>query len=200
MKQLLFLFFVFTAAPFVVAQDLLEKMAADACACLERKNFAELPEEKLVMEAGLCILEFYGEHQQDVNEYFGIDEFNGETGRMIGQRLGLKMVNVCPDLVIRLGESQSPKGRSENNSTYSIEGKVTKIEEGDFISYHIKDDGGKSYKVLWYKNFSGSDEWVGDPKKLVGKRARITVRDIECYIPKAKGYFSIKEIQEIKLI
>ncbi len=173
-------------------------MARAACSCLESKNLSD-DYEKLKIEAGMCILTYYQQHSDAVNEYFGIDEFNGDTGRKIGEKLGVKMVTICPDLVVKLGQSKIAADEGEEGpSTYTINGKVVKMEGQDLITYHVKADDGKTYKVLWYRNFPGSEELVEDPKSIVGKKVNVTVEDVECYIPKAKGYYSVKEIRKIK--
>src|SRR5690606_3010897 len=104
------------------------------------------------------------------------------------------------DLVIKLGQSKMADDEDEDDvpSTYTISGKITKVEGADLITYHIKSDDGKTYKVVWYRNFEGSEELVDDPKSIVGKKVTITVEDVECYIPKAKGYYSVKEIRRLK--
>lgn len=198
MKFIPLIALVFSATQ-LCGQDLLDDMARAACSCLESKNMSD-NYEKLKFEAGMCILAYYQEHTDEVNEYFGITEFNGVTGRIVGEKLGVKMVTVCPDLVIKLGQSKISDDEDEDDraSTYTISGKVAKAEGADLITYHIKADDGKTYKVVWYRNFEGSEDLVDDPKSIVGKKVTVTVEDVECYIPKAKGYYSVREIRKLK--
>lgn len=197
MKFIPFLALIMSASP-SFGQDLLDDMAHAACSCLESKNLSD-NYEKLKFEAGMCILSYYQEHSNEVNEYFGITEFNAETGRVIGEKLGVKMVVVCPELVMKLGQSKIDNEADDDGlSTYTISGKVTKVEGADLITYHIKSDDGKTYKVVWYRNFEGSEILVDDPKVIVGKNVAVTVEDVECYVPRAKGYYSVKEIRKLK--
>lgn len=191
------LFALVLSASQLFGQDLLDEMANTTCSCLESKNLSD-NYEKLKFEAGMCILSYYQEHSGAVNEYFGITEFNAETGRVIGEKLGARMVTICPELVMKLGQSKiDAEVDDEGPLTYTISGKVTKVEGTDLITYHIKADDGKTYKVVWYRNFEGSETLVDDPKVILNKNVTVTVEDVECYIPKAKGYYSVREIRKL---
>jgi hypothetical protein len=195
-KWLAFAALIFVC-PVASSQDLGDVMADEVCECMNRKDLSAIENSKLTIEVGLCIVEAYGKHPE-ANAYFGIENFDEEGGRIMGQKLAVKLVNICPQLITRLAELKNNIG--EGSGTYELTGKIEKMEEGDFVSYHVRDKGGKVYKVLWYQNFTGSSEFIQEPKKLVGKKVTVTVKDVECYIPKAKGYYSIKEIQQIKLL
>lgn len=178
------------------SQDILDVMAREACDCLSKKDFGEIPDkDKITAEVGLCILESYTRHTEDVSKVLSIDELDEEAGRKLGQQIGLKMTKICPDIVIKMGVA----GKSSANKDITLEGKISSIEDGDFIFYNLKDKDGKVHRLLWYQHFKGSDEFTDEPKKLVGKKVSVKVKEVECYIPKAKGYYTLKEIVEITL-
>lgn len=153
--------------------------------------------EKIIAEATKCMLEAYAAHEEEVSAQLGITEFNGETGRILGQKIGLKMATYCPDYLMKMGTAA--QGNPAQEPTYQLVGKILSVEQGEFISYKLKDNEGKVHKLLWYQHFIGSDEFTDEPKKLVGKEVTVSVKDVECYVPKAKGYFSIKEIVALTL-
>lgn len=185
------------------SQDILDTMAKEVCSCLEKKDFSKINDrQKMVTDAGLCMIESYMLHEQEAGKELGVKEFNEETGRLLGQKIGLRMANICPDVVIKMGtvaNKEMNENTGEAEEELVLEGKISSIEEGDFIFYNLKEKSGKSHRLLWFQNFKGSDEFVKDPKKLVGKNVTLKVKEVECYIPKAKGYYSLKEIVEITL-
>lgn len=191
----------FATIPFISgAQDVVDTMAQEVCKCLEEKKLLTINDiQQLTTEAGVCIVESYSEHQEEVSAQLGISEFNDETGRTLGQKIGLKMMKYCPDYLMKMGMVAKENTAKTTPATYVLNGKIDAIEQGEFISYKLKDQDGKIHKLLWYQHFKGSDDYIESPKKLVGKKVNVTVKDVECYIPKAKGYYSIKEIVELNM-
>lgn len=151
--------------------------------------------EDFKQQAGLCIINSYLEHQEEAAKEFAIAELNQETGKIIGERIGVTMLNHCPEMLLRMGKSVNKELVAK--SEFSLKGKIDSIEQGDFITFKLKDSEGKVHKLLWYQHFIGSDGFTSDPKKLVGKKVLVKVKEVECYAPKAKAYFKLKEIVEL---
>src|SRR5690606_4308619 len=198
MKKLILLIALIISFVTTNAQDVIDTMAQEVCNCMTDRNVLDInDQQKLITAVGICIAESYTTHQQQVSTELGIDELNDETGHALGNKVGVRMMKYCPDYLMKMGQvaSQNTSGKS----TYVLNGKVDSMEKGDFITYKLKDSEGKIHKLLWYQHFKGSDDLIDDPKKLVGKNVSVTLKDVECYIPKAQAYYSIKEIVELKM-
>lgn len=181
------------------AQDLIDILAKETCECLESKNFKATEDAtKMKIDVGICVLEAYNRHDVEAKDELGLSTLDQESGRQLGTKIGFKMVNYCPELVMKMGLKVAEEEKASGPAVVTLSGKIHRMEEGDFISYFLKADDGKTYKLLWYKNFKGSEEFLENPKKLVGRNVQVAVAEVECYIPKAKGYYSVKEIVEIK--
>jgi len=198
MKKLILLIALIISFVTTNAQDVIDTMAQEVCNCMTDRNVLDInDQQKLITAVGICIAESYTTHQQQVSTELGIDELNDETGHALGNKVGVRMMKYCPDYLMKMGQVASQNTSGE--STYVLNGKVDSMEKGDFITYKLKDSEGKIHKLLWYQHFKGSDDLIDDPKKLVGKNVSVTLKDVECYIPKAQAYYSIKEIVELKM-
>lgn len=198
MKKLILLIALIISFVTTNAQDVIDTMAQEVCKCMTDRNVLDInDQQKLITAVGICIAESYTTHQEQVSTELGIDELNDETGHALGNKVGVRMMKYCPDYLMKMGQVASQNTSGE--STYVLNGKVDSMEKGDFITYKLKDSEGKIHKLLWYQHFKGSDDLIDDPKKLVGKNVSVTLKDVECYIPKAQAYYSIKEIVELKM-
>jgi hypothetical protein len=171
--------------------EVYKTMAAETCACIEKRGLDYSKKNDVEMALGLCLLESIQKNKIDVNIS------DGEAMGELGEKVGLQMAPICPKVfesfIAAAGEDEG------EDEVIEITGKVKSIEEKEFLYVNFKEDSGKEHKLLWLRYFNGSDDFVEDPKKLVGKKATITYRNFECYQPKAKIYYNNKEIIDLKL-
>lgn len=192
MKKILTLFSGLLIAAMATAQDL-EKIAELSCECIGKKDFSSIPKEQVEMTLGLCILE------ASKTSGFEFDATNIDQSRQFGEKVGMSMVTKCPEVFTKLTQYMTDdEEEQEGEELLESSGKIKSVEVSDFVTVIVKESSGKEVKYLWLRYFSGSDDYVKDPKKLVGKDATITYREIECFMPKAGGYFKQKEIASIE--
>jgi len=121
------------------SQSVIDTMSQEVCKCMEAVKILSIEDnEKIIAEATKCMLEAYATHEAEVSAQLGITEFNGETGRILGQKIGLKMATYCPDYLMKMGTAA--QGNPVKESTYRLIGKIQSIEQGEFISYKLKDN------------------------------------------------------------
>jgi hypothetical protein len=192
MRRAYLLFICCLATSLVHGQDL-DQIADKTCTCITAKKLEGQSTKQIEMAFGLCMLEAV---QQTGYE---IDLSNPEATRQLGEKVGVKMASKCPSAFAGLTE-QLAEMSSDEPETLSVHGKIKAVEVSDFVFVVVKEtDSGKEGKYLWLRHFSGSDEFAGNPKKLVGKTVTLSYRNLECYVPKASGYFNQKEITDLKI-
>ncbi len=180
-------FFVITIAK--AQEDVYKTIAAETCECVSKRSIDTSKRSEVEMALGLCMLESIQAH--DV----GIEITDDAAMSKFGERVGLQMAPICPDLFRVFMENSS----TEEVVALELVGKVKSIESGEFLYLIFKEDSGKEHKLLWLRYFPGSDDFKTDPKKLIGKKMTVAYQDIECYFPKLKAYYNAKEIVEMKL-
>ena len=83
----------------------------------------------------------------------------------------------------------------------SLSGTFKRIDAKDFNYIVITDKNGSEKSFLWLREFPGSDKFMeGAALKLAGKKLNIKYQDIEVYLPKAKGYYKVKEITGVDIL
>ena len=80
------------------------------------------------------------------------------------------------------------------------EGRLKRIETKDFNYFVITDDNNKEKSFIWLRQFTGSDDFISNANKYVGKKIRISWQEIEVYVPTAKNYFGLKEVTELQVL
>jgi hypothetical protein len=187
MKALfLTLTFLITTCAFA-QEDIYKKIAQETCDCINSKDLTGATRKSVEMSLGLCMIE------KIQNASIQIDIQDPEQMRSFGEKVGIQMAPICPSIFAYFTDEQP-----EAAPTFeSVNGKIKAIEEGDFLTVILKDSNGKETKLLWLRYFTGSDDYLENPKSLIGKQVSIKYQLIEAYMPKAKGYFSFKEIVEM---
>lgn len=176
--------------------DLTDVMAKETCECIQQKKTENADPEKITEALGLCIVNSYFKHEQEAQKQFGITAFDEKAGEIIGEKIGVKMLKYCPDVILSLS-GDSEEEEVEESPNIVLSGKIQSIEEGEFISYKLKDAENKVHKITWLTFFEGSDEYEKNPKALVGKNVTVTVYELDFYFAKSKVYSPVKQILEL---
>jgi hypothetical protein len=189
MKKSIGLALLFCMATVAYAQDDIYKtIATETCDCVSKRGIDTSKRNEVEIALGLCMLESIQSHDVDV-------QLTDEAAMTaFGEKVGLQMAPICPLLF-----SAFMADPQEEEEVLTLAGKIKSIEMDEFLFVILKDDSGKEHKMLWFRYFSGSDDFKNDPKKLVGKNVTVVYENQECYFPKAKTYRDSKEIRELKL-
>lgn len=188
MKFTLFLFTAFVFPFLLIAQPDVHKIVAnETCACLQQKDISKLKNRTEVeMAMGFCMLESAGRQNLD------IDLSDQEAMRKFGEKVGVQMALICPEVF----SSFFKDGQDE---PALLSGQVKSVDVGEFVYINFKEDGGKEHRLIWTRYFPGSDDFMDNPKKLVGKKVNVAFAGAEFYSPKSKAYFIAKEITELQV-
>jgi len=133
----------------------------------------------------------------------GFEELSADNGRKIGEEIGKKLLVRCPkfiDVSLKIAKEKKgnpPEIADEINETY---GTISKIVSPDFTTIVVKDATGRETTFYWLRFFKGSDKFESATANNVGKKIKLTWTEMECYLPKAHGYYKIKEIKSIDFV
>ncbi len=195
-----------------------KKAAEQTCDCLSKKDIKSI---KKSSEAngiiGQCFMsgDFMSNFDKIAaeNKIDASKGLNAETGRKVGEKLGVKLVEIgCPaymELVkIYMNEESKTNTNDKNeattsqneNAVFSVDYLILlRIEKTDNLNFLIfKDTKGKEIKIWWLEYFKGAEKLK--EKDIVGKQFKCTIVEKEFYNPKIEDYVKVKIIKELETI
>jgi hypothetical protein len=177
--------------------DVTDVMAKETCDCVSQKTNGVIGDGgKVSEELGICLVNSYFKHEAEASKQFGITEFNEQAGEIIGQKVGVKMLKHCPELIMKIGAASGDEepAEEEESENIDIKGKIQSVEEGEFIAFKLKDASNTVHRIVWLTKFEGSEQFEKNPKALVGKTVTVTVYELDFFIAKTKTYAPVKQI------
>lgn len=198
MKKLLLLSSLICIAVASYAQeDVYKTIATETCDCIKKKNFdySKVSKGDVEMALGICMLESAKKNKVDVS----VDNIEDMTA--LGQKVGMQMAPICPEVFQALVGSEDEAQVEEEDDTefFTLEGKISSVEERDFVYLNLKGSDGKDVKFIWLYYFGGSDDFKAAPKKLMGKQVSLTYIVLEVFNPKTKEYQSMNILSGLEL-
>jgi len=130
--------------------ELLDAISNDICSEITTKNIKVVNENVL----GVQMIKSLMNYKEDVVFYFGKDYFINEKvmvtlGEEIGTHLGIK----CPEIFLDIIDSQDP---TEAFNYLAVNGKLSKVQKNEFLTFTIKEPSGKTYEFLLLSSFETS--------------------------------------------
>ncbi len=182
-------------------QEVLDKIAKDACACMAEKDLSGKDKEAIQMEVSLCLMQKMGTYQSELQEQLNVDFSNQASLQEMGQKVGMKMAATCPETMMKIAQVQSSgSGPVTVEAVTRLEGTVVGIEGDEFTFLSVQDAAGRTQKFLWLRYFEGSDAFLSNPKALVGKKVRLSYTPLEAFSPKLNEYLQRNEIRSLEIV
>lgn len=181
----------------VSAQINYDDIAEKTCKCLKSKNFKDKTKKEIEMELGLCMISAANSSGAKIN--LSDDSFMEK----LGEEIGLRMVNICPDDFMKIYSVETKDGKTlldeyvPDDASISVSGTVSKVSGDELLFIHVKELSGKEHKVLLLNYVANVDAYLDDPSKLVGKKVKISYLEKEYYSMKFKEYVKLKEVSSI---
>jgi hypothetical protein len=176
----------------------MDTIARESCACVEKMQDTEMT-DTYVAQLGVCMIVASEPYKEQLKEDHDIDfsEIDKE-GERLGRIIGVKMLSVCPDVMLALTKKMNDykAGKNKQVNEQVVSGKVAKIETDQFLVLHIKDNTGKTTKFYWLE-FVKSDFDTGKINGLPGKKVEVTFTDVELFDPQIKEYRKFSVIREL---
>ena len=197
MKKIIFLLsLIFVAFTSFAQEDVYKTIANETCDCIKKKNYdyATVSKADVEMALGFCMLESAKKNK------IAIDVNNMEEMTALGQKVGMQMAPICPEVFQALVGTKEEAVEEEDDTEYfTVSGKINSVEEKDFVFVNLKDGDGKDFKFIWLYYFAGSDDFKDIPKKLIGKEVTLTYILLEVFDPKTKAYHSLNILSGLEL-
>lgn len=127
--------------------ELLDAISNDICSEIATKNIKVINENVL----GVQMIKSLMNYKEDVVFYFGQDYFINEKvmetlGEEIGTHLGIK----CPEIFLDIIDVEEA---ADIFNYMTVKGKLSKIQNNEFITFTIKETTGKTYEFMLLSSF-----------------------------------------------
>ena len=191
------LLFVMLCGTMAFAQPdaLQEVLAKESCECVNAKKsaFSNPDLEMLKKEFGLCVLQSYMKHSAAFEKEYKLDFSDKEALRGIGERTAMKMIDICPEVIMAIGVAANQDEAEPINGDMQIDGTVTGVKTEQFATLQVKDKNGRVHNLLLLNYFETASLFTnGEIKK--NDRITVTYSEVEMYDPAAKEFRYYKVI------
>ena len=124
---------------------------------------------------------------------------DGAAMRQLGENIGKNLVYENCSVFIKLSMVLAGKDidREVSMDEGSTSGHFVRVDTKGFNYLVIKDQEGNEKSFIWLRQFPGSEKFTAPATGMAGKSLKISWKEIEVYIPSAKGYFKLKEITAV---
>ncbi len=178
---ILFLLFL---SPGVFAQDYMDEIAKEACACLDQIP-EQLDAEEYNMKLGFCMIEAALPFKKQLKKDHGVDMNKIDVeGEALGQLIALKMVGVCPEGLMKMADKVNEVDQQNDLNMLELkeyQGVISKVEDDQFVIFSVKNELGRNTKFYWLTFVESNIELSFKYKSLVDDLVKITYVSQEFY-------------------
>lgn len=164
MNKLIILVLLIANLAFSQQEKAMEIIAKETCECISKKNedLNKPLDDKLIAELGVCMLASYQKNIDIFKEDERLDFSNSAEMKGFGEKIALKMMETCPDIIVALGKSKLEKD-SQDKEGYTVdedfeedlvvEGKVKSISSNNYLTLKVTESNGKNHDFVVITNF-----------------------------------------------
>lgn len=190
----LFLSVCLVVATTAMAQDGINIVANETCQCVtEIKAKGEAITQ---MQLGLCMVKSYTANKSKFPPEMQVALTDSEKFENVAAQVGIKMVEICPDVIMAFAESDDASEEVEEEADIIVSGQVTEIRTEQFITVEMKDDKGKKYSMLMMFFFDTASV-LTEGKLKKGDKVTASYTEIELYDPKMKEFRTYKILTDL---
>lgn len=175
------------------------KLSNQLCDCITKLDKSKLRNAQEAKQAFMDCFTEQADLLADVAAERGVQMSDDEAMNKIGTEIGENLLKMKCSGFMTLAVKMASKESSESPENKTTTGVFKRIDNKGF-NYIIVTSEGKEKSFLWFGQFTGSDAFTGPVSKLVGKKIQVSWRDVEAYLPAAKGYYNVKEITSIEIL
>ncbi len=197
---LLVTFFAFTLNGLGQTTGTMKKISDSICECLSKKDLNSI---KTAEEANTVFMNCFLNNVNllmDLAQERNVDFSDQVAMRNLGLDIGKELVKENCTSFIQLSMKMAGDEKSSEiagGATGVTGGKLLRVDNKDFRYFIISDANNRENSFIWLHYFSGSEKFIENAGKYVGKQLKINWKETEVFLPTAKGYFKIKEITGI---
>ena len=172
-----------------------EKLLADACNCINKLDPGRKDKLKGAQD---CITNSIIPNVEAIQKENKIYFTNQQQATVYGRKIGERLVQTCPKFR-EMAEGLATKELDKENVAVgkTATGTFLRVEKDGLAKIIFKEDG-KEIPYIWFTNFANSDQFMGKAEKANGKTYKITYTEVEIYVPKADGYYTVKQIVSVE--
>lgn len=167
-------------------------IAKVVCDCMNGKELNFKDRKAVEMALGMCFLQVIQDKKLDIEitDQGAMENF--------GRSVGMRMAGVCPKVFEAFIDNAQDNSNKEVEEV-DVSGTVRSVDTKEMTTLVVRDQSGKEHKLVWLHYFVGSDNFVADPKKLVGKNISVSYRIADVYSFSQKSYITVKELTKMSL-
>ncbi|WP_345950845.1 hypothetical protein ABDD95_05225 [Mucilaginibacter sp. PAMB04274] len=204
-KISLLLIMAFTAITALKAQTKpgpAEKKLTDSiCNCVNQVNVSSIKTTEAANAAIMDCFTKYTSILMEIAEERKIEFTNDDAMSQIGTDIGKNLLKQNCSNFIKLSVISNKQDESaSNNTSGSTTGTFKRMENKGFNYIVLLDADSKERTFLWLRQFAGSENLSNRPASYAGKKVKINWKEIEVYLPQAKGYYKVKEITAVDIL
>jgi hypothetical protein len=185
---------------FAFSQSALDKASATACDCLKGGNLSSKTEEEAEKLMSHCVQQGMIKNLDVIQKEYDLDLTDESKVYEVGVELGKKLIVNCPAFLDYYVSKEKINSLQTEETEGSTQGKFSKLDVKDFAYLVIREKSGKESQFIWIRHFKNADQFVKNPEQLKNKTLKVNWNEYEAYLPKAGGYFKIKEIKSLEIL
>ncbi len=163
MNKLFILVLLIANLAFSQQEKAMEIIAKETCECISKKkeDLNKPLDDKLTAELGVCMLASYQKNIDIFKEDERLDFSNSAAMEGFGEKIALKMVDNCPDIILALGKSKLAQDEQDSDANYieedlMVEGKVKSISSTNYLTLKVTESNGKNHDFVVITNFENA--------------------------------------------
>lgn len=176
------------------------KMTDSLCISVGKLDISKIKTQE---EAVAAYTQCVGDHLDLLGDFAAernVDMTDKVAMKKIGVDLAFNLYKMKCENFIKLSTLMAMKtvNNDEHQGDVTI-GVFKRMENKGFNYVVITDAKGNEKSFLWLRQFQGSENFMNGIAKYVGKKLSIGWRELEVYLPQAKGYYKVKEIVSLDI-
>lgn len=181
------------------SQDVLGVIAKETCQCLEIKKTKEpnLSAADFKAEVGVCMIKSYTDHMSEFKPSEKVDFADEEGMGKLGENVAMKMLQVCPNMIIELGRGTIEEGKEAKKEDSFLLGEVIDVKWEQFVTLQLKDQTGRNYNFLLLDSFDTAPLLTNNEIKKKDK-LKVSYTEVELFDSKAKEFRYFKILTKIE--
>ncbi|MCD8741880.1 hypothetical protein LT679_14790 [Mucilaginibacter roseus] len=174
-----------------------QKMLDSLCDCISKLDFGKISNSDDANKAFMNCFASHADQLIEVAEEEGVDltsdDNSSALGEMIGKNLMLQKCGSFMKLAILMDDEE------EEVELQKTTGVFKRIDNKGF-NYVVIAENGSEKSFIWLEQFPDSEKFMNAGSLPNGKKLSITWKELEVYLPAAKGYYKVKEIKGIEVL
>jgi hypothetical protein len=198
---LFILFFLYVGKSFSQSKHVIgpveRKMTDSLCNSINKIDLSKIATQEEAVAAYTQCVEEHADLLNDLATERKVDVGNIADMKKIGIDLAFDLYKMKCEKFMKLSTIMAMKTikADEGNEDVTI-GMLKRIDQKGF-NYIVISSGDSEKSFIWLRQFPGSEKFMHSIAQYVGKKVKITWRNMEIYLPLSKGYYNVKEIKNL---